>query len=267
MKKPPEISVCIPVLDGAPYLGEAILSVLAQEGVSLELVICDNASGDASVEIARSFSDPRIHVHAHDDRVGMCANWNRAIGYAGACWIKVLPCDDRLTRGALARELSATRAHPAPSLVAGGKIISSRKGRPILSVRRLSPGLQDRESLRERLLRSPSNLLGEPGSVLFRREAWECVRGFDESLHYFCDVDFWIRLLDCGPAIVLKEASAFFRVHGGSMSFRQTGLIGAEFAKFRSKYLAESPPGFARKAWLETTIWARQAVIRLLDRF
>jgi glycosyltransferase involved in cell wall biosynthesis len=267
MNIPPEVSICIPVLDGARYLAEAIDSVLSQEGASMEVIVCDNASRDTSAAIAGSFSDERIRVVTHDARLDMCANWNRAIGYARAPWIKLLPCDDRLATGALARELSATRCASNPALVVGGKILCSRRGLRIARISRVPAGLYQRDSLRNLLLRSPINLLGEPGSVLFRREAWEVAGGFDNSLHYFCDVDFWIRLLDIGPVIILKEPSALFRVHGGSMSYKQSRFIRGEFTRFRTNPFQTPRFGTTQAAWLDFTIWARQVVIRLLDLF
>src|SRR5262249_53252835 len=55
----PLVSICIPTYNSARYLPEAIESVLAQEFADYELVVCDNASTDATPEICRRYRDPR----------------------------------------------------------------------------------------------------------------------------------------------------------------------------------------------------------------
>ena len=58
----PLVSVGVPVFNGEKYLAEAIESILAQTVTDLELIICDNASTDATEEISRRFaeSDERV---------------------------------------------------------------------------------------------------------------------------------------------------------------------------------------------------------------
>lgn len=267
MSAVPAVSVCIPMLNGEEFVAAAIRSVLEQDGVDFEILVCDNLSHDRGAQIAASFSDPRIRVLTNPRRLDMCENWNRVIAEARAPWIKVLPCDDRLTAGSLAREFAATACASVPAFVAGPKVLCTRSGRALRTVRRLAAGSYMDEQLRDALIASPTNLVGEPGCVLFRREAWVRVGGFETSLHYYCDVDFYIRILSGSHAVILHEPSCLFRLHGGSMSFRQTRRIAAEFTDFRARFLTDGRPGFLLRRWVATTVWLRQAAIRLMDRY
>ena len=56
----PRITVLMPVYNGEKYLKEAIDSVLDQSYSDFELLIIDDGSTDRSVEIIKSFFDPRI---------------------------------------------------------------------------------------------------------------------------------------------------------------------------------------------------------------
>lgn len=56
----PEISVVIPVYNAASFLSETIDSVLCQTFRDFELLLLDDGSTDNSMEIIRSYSDPRI---------------------------------------------------------------------------------------------------------------------------------------------------------------------------------------------------------------
>jgi glycosyltransferase involved in cell wall biosynthesis len=62
------ISIIMPALNAAPYIGEAIGSVLAQTWQNWELIITDNGSSDATLNIIAQFKDPRISIHHEPER-------------------------------------------------------------------------------------------------------------------------------------------------------------------------------------------------------
>ena len=99
----PRFTISIPNFNYGRYLGEALRSVLDQEGVDLDVVVSDNASTDASVEVARRFEDPRLRVEVNPCNVGFAANLDRAVGPGQGDWVLLLSSDDVLTAGALAR--------------------------------------------------------------------------------------------------------------------------------------------------------------------
>lgn len=264
MNGQPRVSVCIPAMNGAAYLEEAIESVLGQDYPDFELLVGDNASDDDTLHIASSFRDPRLRVIRYVERMEMCANWNRLLGEAKGEWLKILPCDDRLTSGALRREVNA--AAEGVALVAGGKILCARSGRRVRTFRRVETGRHCGNKMRRRLLSAPGNLLGEPGSVLFCRTHWKRCGRFNESLHFYCDVEFYLRLLCLGDLVILEEPSAFFRAHGGSMSSKLFRRVAEEFHRFRSMN-GVPPAGLLQKTRLLASIVVRQTAIRMLDRF
>ena len=57
------------------------------------------------------------------------------------------------------------------------------------------------------------NIIGEPACVLFRREAFERVGGYDPFLEHATDLDFALRLLDTGAIVYLNEALVARRLH------------------------------------------------------
>jgi len=56
------LSVCMAVHNGELFLQQQIESILAQLKPDDELIISDDASTDATLEIIRSYVDPRIHL-------------------------------------------------------------------------------------------------------------------------------------------------------------------------------------------------------------
>jgi hypothetical protein len=96
-----KFSVCIPNFNYARYLGQTIQSVLAQDGVDLEVVISDNASTDDSVAVVRAIGDPRVKVSINRRNLGFAANLDCAGSMATGDFMIMLSSDDLMQPGAL----------------------------------------------------------------------------------------------------------------------------------------------------------------------
>src|SRR2546427_6868178 len=58
----PELTVAMPAYNTGRYIGEAIESVLRQEGVDFELGVVDDGSADDTVRVVRGFPSPKIRL-------------------------------------------------------------------------------------------------------------------------------------------------------------------------------------------------------------
>lgn len=95
MSKPvPRVSVLMTVYNAAPWLREAIDSVVSQTYTEWELVVIENGSTDASPEILASYSDSRIHVIRVHENMGRTPALRHAFDLACAEYIAVLDADD-----------------------------------------------------------------------------------------------------------------------------------------------------------------------------
>lgn len=79
--RPPLVSVLFPVYNGAPFLAEAIDSILDQTEKDFELIIINDGSTDESSIIVRSYTDSRIRFYEQNNS-GLAATLNRALGLA-----------------------------------------------------------------------------------------------------------------------------------------------------------------------------------------
>lgn len=92
----PTISVVIPVYNKERYVGESIQSVLNQSHQDFELIIVNDASIDKSLEIVKTFSDPRIRVFERSvPGPGGYAARNLGVEKAVTEWIAFLDADDQ----------------------------------------------------------------------------------------------------------------------------------------------------------------------------
>lgn len=91
----PDVSIVIVSHGDAADLPWSIESALAQRGVSTETVVVDNASADASPEIARSYA-PRLRLIALPSNVGFAAAMNAGIDATSGRYVLALNPDCRL---------------------------------------------------------------------------------------------------------------------------------------------------------------------------
>jgi glycosyltransferase involved in cell wall biosynthesis len=192
--KRPLVSVLIGVYNGAPYLQEAIESALTQTYEPLEVVVVDDGSTDGSGDIARSFREVR---YERQERAGNGAARNAAVRLAAGGLLAFLDADDRFVPDKLVRQSALLEAKPELEAVFG-------------HVREfVSPELTDDERAS---IRSPATRMPwpAPNLMLIRRESFERVGPFSESLAVGVTVDWYARALEAGlrsamPAEIVLE--------------------------------------------------------------
>lgn len=219
----PRVSICMPTYRGAATIGAAIDSVLAQRFGDFELIVVDDASPDDTAAVVRSRPDPRLRLLRNERNLGPEGNWNHCLSLARGDYVKLLPHDDLLHAECLQRQVAVLDADAAGALalVFSARDVIGPDGRVRLAARGL-PGTPEgaisrREVLR-RCLQGGTNVIGEPGAVLFRRALAERIGGFDVRHPYVIDLEYWLRLMQHGQAWYCPEALASFRVWRGSWS-------------------------------------------------
>ncbi|OGG44273.1 MAG: hypothetical protein A3F84_14865 [Candidatus Handelsmanbacteria bacterium RIFCSPLOWO2_12_FULL_64_10] len=105
----PEVSVGLPVFNGANYLREALDSILAQTYSDFELILSDNASTDGTEEICRAYAarDRRIRYDRSEKNLGAARNFNRAFELSSGKYFKWAAHDDVCAPDFLARCVEA----------------------------------------------------------------------------------------------------------------------------------------------------------------
>jgi glycosyltransferase involved in cell wall biosynthesis len=111
----PLLSVCVPVYNGAEFLGETLDSVLGQTFGNYEILISDNGSTDATPEICARYAaqDPRIHTVRFETNQGPLKNFNRLYELARGEYIKFTPHDDLFDPTYLAKCIDVLETDPS----------------------------------------------------------------------------------------------------------------------------------------------------------
>ncbi|MDB5476796.1 MAG: glycosyltransferase [Phenylobacterium sp.] len=222
----PVVSVITANYNGARHLPAALRCVLDQTLVSLELIVVDDASTDASAAIVQQAAalDARVQLIVQPRNAGPGAARNRALAAARGRWIAVFDSDDLMEPDRLARLVRRAEADGAD--IAADNLIAfedgaARAGRPFLP-----PGLFKAPrwvSLAE-VIAASRMYARAPGygylKPLVRAAAWRTagVR-YDATLRIGEDYDLLLRLLAAGLTLRLEPAALYrYRRHAGSIS-------------------------------------------------
>jgi glycosyltransferase involved in cell wall biosynthesis len=209
------MSVMIGAYNAAPYLGEAIESVLAQDYEPIELIVVDDGSTDGTTEVARSFPEVKV---IQQENGGNGAARNRAVENASGELYAFLDADDRFTPGKLSLQKRALEAEPGLDMVFG-------------HVREfLSPELDEETRARLRPPAPEPMPWTAPNLMLIRRESFQRVGPFTTAVRVGVTVDWFARAAEAGlryailPEVVLER-----RLHTQNNGLRESAS--------RSQYL------------------------------
>jgi glycosyltransferase involved in cell wall biosynthesis len=127
----PRVSIALSMRDAAATIGAALRSLLAQTMADWELILIDDGSSDASVEVARSFADHRIQIQVDGTRLGLAARLNQAIDIAQARYLARMDADDIAYPERLEQQLAYLDAHPQVDLLGAAMMVFEGDGQPV----------------------------------------------------------------------------------------------------------------------------------------
>lgn len=106
----PLVSIIMPAYNAAPYIKEAIRSVLEQEHQHLELIIVDDGSTDDTESIILSFTDSRIRYFSQENK-GVSAARNLALTRMKGQFLCFLDADDVLPVASISSRVKLFRSN------------------------------------------------------------------------------------------------------------------------------------------------------------
>jgi glycosyltransferase involved in cell wall biosynthesis len=208
--KAPAVSVLMAVFNGAPWVEDAIGSVLEQTLEDLELIVIDDGSTDATPEILGRVRDPRLRVERRPPG-GLTRSLNVALGFARSALIARLDADDLALPERLERQRAFLAANAEVGLLGTGAREVDEAGR---TAREIRPPADDRAIRRALIRRNPF----VHSSVMMRRSVLERVGGYDEALPVAQDYDLWMRMSRLTRLANLPEPLVVRRLLPGRVS-------------------------------------------------
>jgi glycosyltransferase involved in cell wall biosynthesis len=188
----PLCSIIIPAFNAAPYVEQAVESVLAQSYPNYELVIVDDASTDNTPEILEGYrTHPKVRLYRNRTNLGMAANWNAGLGHAQGALIAKLDADDLHAPDFLAEVVPVFQKYPAVGLVFSAANLLHRNGRVTPEKRFFRSRVYSGGKFLENLLRAC--VIRSP-TVCARRTCYDQLGYFWPTLSIHADWEMWVRI-------------------------------------------------------------------------
>jgi glycosyltransferase involved in cell wall biosynthesis len=133
MSANPPITIGLPVYNREKYLRTALDSLLSQTFGDFELVICDNASTDATAAIGQEYAerDKRVRFFRNDVNIGANRNFNRVFHLSRGKYLKWSTSDDYWAPQTLERLFPIIESDPAIVLCYPKTTICDAAGNPV----------------------------------------------------------------------------------------------------------------------------------------
>jgi succinoglycan biosynthesis protein ExoO len=112
-----DVTFLIPAFNAEDTIGLAIESALAQEGVSVEVVVVDDRSRDGTARIASSFDAGKVRVLALPQNLGPGGARNAGLQAARGRWVAMLDADDAVYPDRMRRLLQLAEEEDAQIVV------------------------------------------------------------------------------------------------------------------------------------------------------
>jgi hypothetical protein len=201
------LSVVMPTRNRPGQLERAARSVLAQEGVELELVIVDDASSDGTPEVAdRLGADPRVRIVRNGASLGPGGSRNQGIAVARGDLLGFCDDDDEWLPGAASVTLDRFAADTEVGVVTSWhQVVHDQTGRTV-------PFRGPLEYRAEQLLWF--NFVALPFGII-RRSLFPGDLAVDADLPSCEDWDLWLRCAQIRPICTVPRFLYGYHQHGG----------------------------------------------------
>jgi len=202
----PLVSVVIPTYERPQFLEGAIRTSRAQIYENTEIIVVNDGSSEQYAnEIVSDFPEGVTCIQ-HDENKGLSAARNTGIREANGEYIAFLDDDDRWHETKLTRQIEALeRDHTAGLATCLVAAITPDGGLVHCETSAPSGDCSDKILI--------GNQIGTPSRVLVRRECFDDVGTFDESLPTKQDWDFYLRLCQEWNIVAVEDHLCFRTVH------------------------------------------------------
>jgi len=212
----PLVSVVMPMRNAQAYVRDALLSVLQETEVALEVVVVDDGSTDRSRAEVEALADPRVRMVAGPCR-GVSASINTGLKEARGDIVMQCDADDLYAADRIRKQVLWLEQNPAYDALCGAFSTIDTKGRLVgrLGFRAHSVAEDIDEQLRQGIARTSLC------TFALRRRVLDVVGLHREFFETSSDIDFQLRMGDKCHVRYVPENTYFYRLHGSSITHTQ----------------------------------------------
>jgi len=276
-----KFSILIPTYNGASVVGETLRSILSQSFQDFEIIVQDDASTDNTVEVIKSFNEPRIKIYQNEKNLGYPGNLESLNKKGTGDIVYLMGQDDILGEDALldtykAFEISGDIGAVArPYFWFDGEI-----AKPVRATKQLNPEKNETVKITDSFNRIilTIDVAGQLSGLAMRKKYLNTP--FHEDI-FPCHVYPFASILKKHPIVFLKDYNVAVRIRSSQcrsvssiydkspieswVDFFESVFPGDEFREFRKyavkNYVARNYVGlvqirnYAKFCYLPREIW------------
>ena len=240
-----DVSVVIPTYNRAHTLPASIASVLAEDGVAVEVIVVDDGSTDGTAAMLARAADPRVRVLVRP-HAGIAASRNVGVAAASAPFVAFHDSDDLALPGRLRVALAELRARPEVDLVImNGRFLPPEDDPAGTEEPWITPAVA------RTLVEHPIVVadvfrwnLGQLQGMTFTRRALEATGPLDPGLAILDDLDLVLRVTVRFRAVFLDRPAFAYRRHPAGVA-RDRATVREEAIRVAEKLVREHPEALA----------------------
>jgi glycosyltransferase involved in cell wall biosynthesis len=217
----PTVSVIVPAYNAAAYIEATVKSVQRQRFKDFELIVVDDGSKDNTADVVGACEGV---TYIHKPNGGVSSARNLGVRSSSGELLAFLDADDMWHEEKLAGQVALMNRLPNCDLVRSEvtESLDELARQQVIYRDGLPP-----YTLCEEFAPSFQNPYFSTSAVMVRRSAFDRVNGFDETLPYAEDVDFYLKVLKDRPSVARLDFAALYkRPVPGSLG--EDGVLGYE---------------------------------------
>ena len=200
------VSIIMPSYNTAEYISDSIKSIQAQTYENWELIIVDDCSTDNSMEVIRSFNEPRIKLLQNEKNSGAAISRNYALREAKGKWIAFLDSDDTWIPEKLEKQIKYMEENNYAFTFTDYRICLNGQWMPYINT---GPNVVNRRRMYDYCYFSTI-------TVMYDREKIGLIQIAD--LRKNNDYAMWLQAIEKSDAYRLPECLSYYIKHDGSVS-------------------------------------------------
>lgn len=227
--KTPKVSICIPTYNGHEFLEPCLESAVRQTYPDIEIIIVDDCSTDNTYDIIQRYAAEysNIKIYRNQKNLGLVGNWNRCIELSSGEWIKFLLQDDYFEANCIEMMLAGVSEEDRivackRSFLLSDEVDAEKKKyyeQGVITFDSLGISGEDPVPIKPKEIAIMAaqnicmNFIGEPTSVMFKKEVTNNIGLFNADIAQICDLEYFLRIASVYGIRYVPFALAHFRIH------------------------------------------------------
>jgi alpha-1,3-rhamnosyltransferase len=241
------ISIIVLTYNSSEFVIETLESIYRQDYEQLELIVCDDASKDNSVQIVKDWIGKngsrfeKIQLISNEFNLGIPSNCNVGLQHATGEWVKIIAGDDILLDDCISKNCNYIKEEISARFVMSkvqlfyDEFVVKNFGSILPDIKFLNDINSVDKQVNWLLL---NNYFCAP-SFFFHRESMLNIGGFDSNFDLLEDVPVQFKILKTGELIFfLNKVTVFYRKHSKGLTGSRQNVLPRYFLQYQ-KVLCE----------------------------